>query len=180
MEVSLVTDASFCLDTRAAAWAAWADSPRGRFFGGAALPGNPSCNNSAEMMAAFNGIRHGIERGVFADGDFITFQTDSQYVAGRLHPKYESKRQRWRRAHGYPEPEHVVNDANPFGTNRSPRAMFFHLINKHKLRFAVVRSSQGVVLDWVDQKARGWMLEERAARLSVIWETQQRTAKVRA
>lgn len=148
----LTTDASFCSETKAAAWAAWAESVRGKFLGGNAIDGVGG-NNSVEMYAMAHGLRMGIERGIFVRGDHIHIQTDSDYVAKRLHPQHLSNRARLRLRKGIPQPVHHGND--------SPRFLFFQLVYQHGLTFSVWRSRGGVRMREVDRLARQWMLEKR-------------------
>jgi ribonuclease HI len=162
MIVTITTDASYCERTRAAGWAAWAESERGRFFGGNALPGSFSCVNSVEVAAALRGLEIAVERGIVAAGDHFTLQTDSQHAAGRLHPSYQTRRNRLRSRRGLePLPRQQPPDAT------SPRARFFRIVHDLRLTFEIVCSRRGDYMRHVDRFARACMMEERAARQNV-------------
>jgi len=154
----LVTDASYCQITRTGAWAVWAESNRGRVFGGNALAGSSGGSNSAEMHAAVRGLDAAIKHGVVASGDHVVFQTDSNYVACRLRPDYQSRRSRHRSRRGLPQPSQQA-----YGLE-SPRLMFLSLVVKHQLTLEIVCSRQGYILWHVDRFARACMVEERARR----------------
>jgi len=160
MIVSLVTDASYCERTRTGSWAAWAESDRGRFFGGNVLPGSTSGNNSAEMSAAARGLRIAVDRGILAAGDTLRFQTDSVFVAGRLKPDRLSRRARWRQRHGIPQPG--LEDG--ITVSSSPRMFFIRTVNLLGLSLSIKRSGGGDRLRAVDRFARMCMIEERALR----------------
>lgn len=162
MIVTLVTDASFCIKISTAAWAADARSERGKFFGGNVLQGSFTSNNSAEMKAVAHALRAAIERGIIADGDEVRLQTDSQFVAQRLHPNYMTIKQKNRVAlRGHPERPKNVHLEN-FGRS-STRVDILAIIEKHSLKFSVKVSSKGI--HDVDQAARKLMKKGRAEKL---------------
>jgi hypothetical protein len=156
MRVTLTTDASFCDLTRAAGWAAWAQSERGRFFGGNAVQCGAA--NSAEMQAAARGLRIALERGIFLAGDHVVLQTDSLHVATRLGNTYLSRRQRARRRRGLPEPS---ADAISFD---GPRGVFLGLAREHRITLEIVCSRDGDHMREVDRFSRHCMTVERAVR----------------
>jgi ribonuclease HI len=154
MIATLVTDGSFCDLTRAAAWAAWMESGRGRFLVGNALPGNNSGINPVEMKAATLGLSAALRRGVIVPGDHFTIQIDSTHAARRLDPGYVSSRNKKR----------VRRGIQPVYSSGSPAAAFRSLVAEHGLTYEVVRSREGKEIWHVDRFARWCMIEERARR----------------
>lgn len=154
MIVQLVTDASFCVETRVAAWAAWSISPRGRFFGGNVYPTSFSSINSVELHALITGLRVSIDRGVIRTGDHIDLQTDSEYVAKRLHKDFVTRKNRQRLRQGLIPDQSFIQDG-------SLRGSFLATIAKHELTFNLTRSSIGWQLQKVDCCARRYVRDER-------------------
>ena len=158
MRVTLTTDASLCYVTRAAAWAAWAQSERGRFFGGNVLPGSHSSINPVEAWAAQRGLKAAVDRGIVAAGDHVILQTDSHHVATRLQPDYRSLRDKRREKRGLPPIPPQERD------NGSPRGLFLRIVAELQLTFEIVCSGEGEHMREVDRFARHCMTVERGVR----------------
>lgn len=75
---TILADASFCPDTKAAGWGYWIASDRGKRGGGGVIKGMRSDYTSkhAEMMALVNALAVARKAGLVEDGDEILFQTD--------------------------------------------------------------------------------------------------------
>lgn len=163
MSAIIVTDSSFDLEHRIAAWAAWAQSARGSFFGGNALEGRFENNNLAEMVAALNGLRIAIESKVVVEGDHFVLQTDSLYVANRLDIRWiSSHKNGWQiaKAFQHPPPQTKIEfekDASPTG---DLQGYFINTVRQHRLTFNVVRSG-GHLIRYVDALSRQYMRERR-------------------
>lgn len=78
MNVTIIADASWCPDTKAAGYGYWIACQRGRRNGGGTIRRQVSTSQVAEMMAVVNGIWHGMVEGYIVRGDVLLVQTDCQ------------------------------------------------------------------------------------------------------
>lgn len=76
MQVTILTDASWCPETRATGYGYWIASARGKRPGGNVM--QPAQNSShAEMMAIANSLHVAVNAGLVEPGDEVLIQTDS-------------------------------------------------------------------------------------------------------
>lgn len=80
MWVTVMTDASWCPDTKAGGFGYWVVSDRGRHGGGGELKQLPGCATEAEMMAVVNGLHCALKLAIAQKGDGILIQTDCQWA----------------------------------------------------------------------------------------------------
>jgi ribonuclease HI len=76
MNVTLLSDASWCPETFAGGWGSWAVSERQACGGGGSLKERVPSSNHAEMMAVVNALHHAFIAGVLCDGDTVLIQVD--------------------------------------------------------------------------------------------------------
>ena len=75
MRVTIISDASFCPNTKAAGYGGWVVCNRGNNANGGPLRGAPD-NNAAETMAICNVIWEGLKANLIQSGDHLIVQTD--------------------------------------------------------------------------------------------------------
>lgn len=75
MRVTIISDASFCPNTKAAGYGGWVVCNRGNNANGGPLRGAPD-NNAAETMAICNVIWEGMKAKLIHPGDHLIVQTD--------------------------------------------------------------------------------------------------------
>lgn len=78
MRVTLLTDASFCPNTRIAGYGFWIAAARGKLPGQGVMKNLCRDNVVAEMRAVVYALRAGMIRGVLEKGDEILIQIDCQ------------------------------------------------------------------------------------------------------
>src|SRR3954466_14648311 len=77
MNVTIITDASYCPNTKVAGYGFWIASNRGKFGGGGQMITTEIVNaTAAEMMAVANALHHAAMQEAVQQGDHILFQTD--------------------------------------------------------------------------------------------------------
>lgn len=93
MIVSVYTDASFCLETRAAGWAGYIQSERGEArWAEAFKPGEINNPTHAEWCAILKTLEYGFRDGFIRPGDDVRVFTDCEHVVGRFHGIIEKQR----------------------------------------------------------------------------------------
>lgn len=75
MLVTIITDASFCQQTRAGGYGVWVASARGKQEFGGALRGTTD-SGETEAKAVCNGVWHAMNSGILHKGDVLLIQTD--------------------------------------------------------------------------------------------------------
>jgi hypothetical protein len=134
MILTIVADASFCPNTRAAAWGGCVilDGPRRRaaFFSGPLIA---SSNNSAERKGVIAAVEASVAAGYVHRKDDLLIVNDCQGACYHLESSI-SKRDRWRIANGLPLP--VRND----GELEGPRFQLTRLSKTVGFRFAIAYS----------------------------------------
>lgn len=80
MIVTAFSDASFCHDTKAAGWAGWIKSDRGRTYKGGVIRAGVVNASEAEFCALGNTLALAKRRGLVEAGDWMIAQTDNQRV----------------------------------------------------------------------------------------------------
>jgi len=75
--VTAFSDASFCDGTKAAGWAGWVKSDRGRVSTGGVIRASVMSASEAEFCALANTLALGEKRGVLLANDWTIVQTDS-------------------------------------------------------------------------------------------------------
>lgn len=78
MNVTIIADASYCPQTRAAGYGYWVASERGKAPGGGSMRGPVDGSGAAEMMAVCNAIYDALKLGLVEPGDHLLVQTDCQ------------------------------------------------------------------------------------------------------
>lgn len=78
MRVTIIADASYCPDTKAAGYGYWIASERGKRGGGGPLRSPIDGSGAAEMMALCNALTVAINAKLVLEGDFVLLQTDCQ------------------------------------------------------------------------------------------------------
>lgn len=76
MRVTVIADASYCLDYRVAGYGYWIACERGRMPGGGAVRGKVASSLVAEMIAVVNALHDGLKYELIMKGDEVLFQTD--------------------------------------------------------------------------------------------------------
>lgn len=76
MRVTIIADASYCPETRAAGYAFWIASGRGKRGGHGAIKDRVVNNIAAEMMALLNGLHQACVFGLVQPQDEVLLQTD--------------------------------------------------------------------------------------------------------
>lgn len=84
MNVTILTDASYCPKYRVAGYGFWIACGRGKFGGGGKIVEEVHDTNAAEMMALCNSIWNGVNNGLIHCGDRLLMQTDSLAAIDRL------------------------------------------------------------------------------------------------
>ena len=84
MNVTVISDASYCPDHRVAGYGYWIACARRKVGGGGQIVHEVGDVNTAEMMALANTLWHGISEQIILPGDTILFQTDSLGAIDRL------------------------------------------------------------------------------------------------
>lgn len=79
MRVTIISDASWCPNTRAAGYGFWSVSERGRHAGGGSFKAGAKSAMHAEMMAIVNALHVTLALGIAAKGDRVLIQTDCLY-----------------------------------------------------------------------------------------------------
>ena len=80
MNVTAFSDASFCDQTKAAAWAGWVKSDRGRVYKGGVIRTSVVNCNEAEFCALANTLALAEKSGLVEIGDRMIAQTDNSRV----------------------------------------------------------------------------------------------------
>jgi ribonuclease HI len=84
MNVTAFSDASFCEETKAAAWAGWVKSDRGRVYKGGVIRTIVVSSNEAEFCALANTLALAEKGGLLEIGDRMIAQTDNRRVQSVL------------------------------------------------------------------------------------------------
>ncbi len=84
MNITILTDASYCPKYKVAGYGYWIACQRGKLGGSGKIVEDVEDTNAAEMMAICNSIWHGVSSGVIHKGDRILVQTDSLAAIDRL------------------------------------------------------------------------------------------------
>lgn len=84
MNVTILSDASYCPEHKVAGYGFWIACQRGKLGGGGVIIEDVEDTNAAEMMAACNSIWHGVTNGIILKGDELLIQTDSLAAIDRL------------------------------------------------------------------------------------------------
>ena len=87
--ITIITDASFCADTKAAGYGIWIASTHGRKAFEGILEA-PKDNNVAEAMAIANALWHGIKSNLIKPGSNILIQSDSETAIRVAKGEYQS------------------------------------------------------------------------------------------
>lgn len=78
MRVTIISDASVCMQTHVGGYGYWAVSDRGRHAGSGSFKNKVRTSDQAEMMAIVNAIHAAVCNGIAETADSILVQTDSQ------------------------------------------------------------------------------------------------------
>lgn len=84
MNVTVLSDASYCPKHKVAGYGFWIACGRGKLGGGGQIIEEVEDTNAAEMMAICNSIWHGVDRKLIEAGDRVLVQTDSLAAIDRL------------------------------------------------------------------------------------------------
>lgn len=84
MDVTVLSDASFCCNHKIAGYGYWIASARGKTGGEGVVAEEVFDPNTAEMMAICNAIWHGVGAGLIRQGDNLLIQTDSVAAIDRF------------------------------------------------------------------------------------------------
>lgn len=74
--VTIITDASFCMHSRAAGYAGWIKGDGPAQWVSGAVPGTPSGAAEAELIGMQRALRAGVDQGIITDGASVTLKTD--------------------------------------------------------------------------------------------------------
>lgn len=80
MLITLMTDASHCVQTGAAGFGFWCASNRGKLAGGKPLKGFVKDSYEAEMKGVVNALQIAITAGLILSGDTVLIQLDNKGV----------------------------------------------------------------------------------------------------
>jgi ribonuclease HI len=167
--VVILADASFCPETRAAAWAAalMREGVLVQVWGGTV---NAGCNNTAEFHALARAVELAIGEDRVERGEDVELVTDSHFVWHRMNGGL-SKKQNYRLRRGLP-----VVPVRWVGNDGSPQARIRWAAARHAMTYSIRhvrghtphrRQRQDPVartMAMLDQKARELMRSEQAAR----------------
>lgn len=84
MNVTILSDASYCPKYKVAGYGFWIACHRGKLGGGGQIVEDVEDTNAAEMMAICNSIWHGVTDRLIERGDRLLIQTDSLAAIDRL------------------------------------------------------------------------------------------------
>lgn len=87
MNVTILSDASYCPEYKVAGYGFWIACGRGKLGGGGQITEEVEDTNAAEMMAICNSICYGVDRRLIEPGDRLLVQTDSLAAIDRLQGK---------------------------------------------------------------------------------------------
>jgi ribonuclease HI len=76
MRATIISDASWCPDTKVGGYGYWVASELGKAGGGGTFRGEVESSNCAEMLAICNAVDAGMRAALFAPGDILLLQTD--------------------------------------------------------------------------------------------------------
>lgn len=88
--ITIIADASYCPNTKAAGYGVWVNG----CFGKSPFEGqlqSPACNNTAEIMAVANALWHAMHNHLVYAKSFVLIQTDSSTAIGMFEGKIEPK-----------------------------------------------------------------------------------------
>lgn len=114
MNITVIADASWCPDTKAAGYGFWIASARGKLPGSGAFKHLIVSSNIAEMKALINALYAGIKENLITTGDHILFQSDCMTAIGYLQQSIP------------------ISQNNKYALDS-----FLDIINKYKLTFQV-------------------------------------------
>lgn len=133
MNVTILTDASYCSRYKVAGYGFWIASHRGKLGGGGKVVEDVEDVNAAEMMAIANAIWHGLNSRLLQKGDTLLIQSDSLGAIDRLRGRAVTMTQQQLRVIAYYEKvvrrlefnvrfrhvkAHTMNEAPRFVANR--------------------------------------------------------------
>lgn len=84
MNVTVLSDASYCPKYKVAGYGYWIACGRGKLGGGGQILEDVEDTNAAEMMAICNAVWHGVTDKLIQEGDNLLIQTDSLAAIDRL------------------------------------------------------------------------------------------------
>lgn len=84
MLVTVMSDASYCHQTKAAGWGVWIKSERGFFEGGGNFKTQAKTSTDAESMAISVAVFLAFKQGIAVEGDIILIQTDCLAIVNML------------------------------------------------------------------------------------------------
>lgn len=84
MNVTILSDASYCPKYKVAGYGFWIACTRGKLGGSGQILEDVEDTNAAEMMAICNAIWHGVTDRLIERGDRLLIQTDSLAAIDRL------------------------------------------------------------------------------------------------
>lgn len=96
MNVTVMSDASYCHTHKLAGYGYWIACERGKEGGGGVINDSVDGVNCAEMMAVCNTMWHGMKEGLIHRGDTLLVQTDSMHTINALsrqHPVRMTKQE---------------------------------------------------------------------------------------
>lgn len=103
MNVTILSDASYCSKHKVAGYGFWIACHRGKLGGGGIIEEDVDDVNAAEMMAVANSIWHGLNASLICKGDNLLIQSDSLGAIDRLRGRNVTITQQQLRVIGYYE-----------------------------------------------------------------------------
>jgi ribonuclease HI len=101
MMVTVMSDASFCPQTKSAGWGVWIKSQRGFFEGGGNFKTAADTSSDAEAMAISIAAFLAFRQGIAVEGDTVLVQTDCMMVVNLMNDIWDGKRKFKRKLTGY-------------------------------------------------------------------------------
>lgn len=146
MRVTIISDASFCPNTKAAGYGGWVVCDRGNNANGGPLRGAPN-SGAAETMAICNVIWEGLKAKLIQPGDELIVQTDCAtaikvYEEARWTNEMEGKAFKW------------LND--------QLRMYNLHVEFRHVKGHSDVQDTRSRAQRYCDERARSAMQKERS------------------
>lgn len=117
MNVTILSDASWCPETFAGGWGSWAVSDRKDHGDGGPLKKRLASSNDAEMAAVVNALHVAYREGVLHDGDDVLIQID---CVGAIR-QFQGPR------HGVTDPYHIVEEFHRFKREHRLAITFKHV-----------------------------------------------------
>jgi ribonuclease HI len=149
MLVTILSDASYCPETRAGGYGYYAVSERGRSHGGGPMKALRANSQDAEMCAAVNAVHFALKYGIAVPGDALVMQMDCTGAMDKL------------KGAECPDGDSALHQWADLIHSNGLSVSFRHV--KAHVTYAEARKSPRLWCNWLcDRHARDGMREARA------------------